>query len=239
MLFMNQIDHYQGYMDKNVVFLPGTLTDSRIWINQQSLFLNSIIVNLRNQISIQEMLDDIYKIQYAKFHLIGFSMGGYIAQEFTIKYPHRVESLTIIGASAFGYPEEEYELALRNLFHINSKSFKGITEKRLQLYLHPKSYFNEEIKQLVKDMQGADAAEVYLRQTKATLNRRPLVKELTELGCRIQFIAGKNDHIVKLKKIKSSHHAIPESKIHIIDECGHFIPLERPAELNLILSSTI
>lgn len=224
-------------MDKKVVFLPGTLTDSRIWINQKSLFINPIMVNLRNQFSLEEMLDDILEIQHARFHLIGFSMGGYIAQEFAVRYPNRVESLTIIGASAFGYPEEEHELVLKNLSNINSKSFKGITDKRLRSYLHPNSYLNEEIKQLVKDMQGPDAAEVYLRQTKATLNRRPLVKELAELGCRIQFIAGRDDNIVKLEMIKNSHDEIPKSKLYIINECGHFIPLEKPTELNLILST--
>lgn len=226
-------------MGHKVIFLPGTLTDERIWSYQRPLFSDSVVVNLRQQDSLEKMLDEVSGIEGESFHLVGFSMGGHVAQEFAIKCPERVKTLTVIGSSSMGYPAVEREIIKKTLHLIVPGQFKGITEKRLREYLHPHSYENHDIKQLIKDMAGADAAEVYLRQLKATLDRRVMVNDLAKLTCPINYVAGREDQIIKLSTIQESQSSVPGSKLYIIEECGHFIPLERPQELNQILLSII
>lgn len=223
----------------NTVFLPGTLTDNRLWLNQVSLFPNHEIINLRRQDTLEGMLNDVASCVFDKFHLIGFSMGGYIAQEFALKHPQRVLSLTIIASSALGYPPNEKEVVLKTIPLIKPGVFKGITEKRLKDYLAPQAYTNLELKSLIKSMSGEDAAEVYLRQLKATLDRRNLTKELSTLDLPITFIAGRDDNIVTYQMMEQTHQEISGSKLYTIEECGHFVPLEKPQELNQCLIESL
>ena len=54
--------------------------------------------------SIQDMADDtsnlLIKLNITKAHVIGWSMGGMVAQRLAHTYPHLVESLTLLMTSA-------------------------------------------------------------------------------------------------------------------------------------------
>ena len=51
------------------------------------------------------MADDLAalldRLEIPKAHILGFSMGGYIAQEFAAKYPNRVEKLILLATAAY------------------------------------------------------------------------------------------------------------------------------------------
>ena len=171
-----------------IVFLPGTLCDERMWSFQQKEFADSCVVNLRTQKTVAEMLSSVRAVPYDKFVLVGFSLGGYIAQEFALSDPERVAHLVLMGSSAEEYPKREREVALSARPFIEKGLFKGITDKRLREFLHPDSYAKAELRDLIHSMSGADAGEVYLRQTDATINRPNLSEELKKLNCPLTAI---------------------------------------------------
>ena len=148
-----------------IVFLPGTLCDERVWHHQTAVFQNSFVVNLRVQESLDEMLDSVANVPFKLFILVGFSMGGYVAQEFTLRFPDRVKKLILIGSSCEGYPPDEKEIILKALPMIRKGMFKGLTEKRLREFLHPKSYDDSTIRNLIHSMAGTDAGAVYFTAT--------------------------------------------------------------------------
>lgn len=215
------------------VFLPGTLCDEKIFRHQTSLFKPNKVLDLRHSESLSDMIELVNRVEEEKFILIGFSMGGYVAQEFALKYPDRVEKLIIIASSSEGYPEKERQIVTSSLEVIKKGPFKGITDKRLREYLHPKSYENEEIRNTIQEMAGPDAKEVYLRQLKATLERRNLTEEIKTLKMPAMFVAGADDHIVSALSIERPLSA--KTKFEMIEECGHFVPLEKADELNRLI----
>jgi pimeloyl-ACP methyl ester carboxylesterase len=214
------------------VFLPGTLCDERLWKHQTSRFSPHYVVNLRNQESIQEMLESVAQSPFESFILVGFSMGGYIAQEFALKYPQRVEKLAIIGCSSEGYPADEKAIAMKAFPLLKQGLFKGITDRRLRDFLHPQAYENAELRALIQSMAGPDANAVYFRQLSATLERRDLSKEVRNIQCPVLFIAGIDDRIVSFASIDRSMERFPRANILALDDCGHFVPLEKPEEVN-------
>lgn len=218
-------------MNQNVVFLPGTLCDERIFKHLLPIFPHHTVIDLRSPVSIEAMVEAVEAAPFEKFVMIGFSMGGHIAQEFSLKHPERVEKLIVMGSSSEGYPVEERKIVESTIGLIEKSKFTGITEKRLKEYLHPHSYENLEIKQTIQAMAGADAKEVYLRQIKATLDRRDLKAQLEHLEIPVMFIAGAEDHIVPLPSIRRSAANIPLARLVVIEECGHFAPLEKPEEV--------
>lgn len=222
-------------MSQNIVFLPGTLCDERIFTHQMPIFPQHQVISLRVQTTIDEMVKSVEAVSFEKFTLIGFSMGGHIAQEFALKHPERVEKLIIIACSSEGYPVEEKKIVQGSLALIEKSKFTGITDKRLKDYLYPTSYENQEIKDLIQSMAGIDAKEVYLRQTKATLERRNLKADLKNLNLPVLFIAGAQDQIVPLESIRRSAENISGALLVEVEECGHFVPLEQATELNQTL----
>jgi pimeloyl-ACP methyl ester carboxylesterase len=219
------------------VFLPGTLCDERIFREQTSFFKPNKVLDLRHSESLSNMIELVNQVEDEKFVLVGFSMGGYVAQEFALQYPERVEKLIIIASSSEGYPEKERQIVTSSLEIIKKGPFKGITDKRLREYLHPKSYENAEIKNLIQEMAGPDAKEVYLRQLKATLERRNLTNEIKELKMPAMFVAGADDHIVSAISIERPLSA--KTHFEMIEECGHFVPLEKASELNRLIYNFI
>jgi pimeloyl-ACP methyl ester carboxylesterase len=194
-----------------------------------------VVVSLRSQVSLEEMLESVLKVPYEQFTLIGFSMGGYVAQEFALRFPQRVKRLILLGSSCEGYPPQEKEVVLKALPMIEKGLFKGLTEKRMKEFLHPDSYRNDHIRQLIQSMAGADASEVYLRQLRATLNRRDLSRTVREISCPFHVIAGKEDRIVPLESILRFELFAPKVDVHLLSECGHFLPLEKPERVNELL----
>lgn len=215
-----------------VVLLPGTLCDERVFKNQIALFPQHEVLDLRHSSSIDEMIDVVSAVSVQKFHLIGFSMGGHIAQEFALRYPERIHRLVIIASSSLGYPVEEKKRVLSALDRIEKGKFDGISDKRLHDYLYSASYEKEDLRQLIHDMSGTDAKEVYLRQTHATLDRPDIKDRMNELIIPMMFIAGVNDQIVPLASVQESAENSPNAQFVMIKNCGHFVPLEQPEELN-------
>lgn len=218
-----------------VVFLPGTLCDERLWQFQVKPLPSTWVVDLRTQKSLTAMLESVRQVPFESFVLVGFSMGGYLAQEFALSYPERVQHLVVVGSSPLGYPPHEKEIVLKSRAFIQSGFFKGITQKRLREFLHPTSYLKNELCELIKSMAGLDAAEVYLRQLEATLDRRDLTQELGRLQCPLTAIVGKQDQIIPPDTVLEFKKWVHLAEVFLLDECGHFCPLEKPDEVNQIL----
>lgn len=221
------------------VFLPGTLCDERLWHYQQDEFPFSTVVNLRTQNTIEEMLSSIRDLSYEKFILVGFSLGGYVAQEFAISDPDRVQHLVLMGSSASGYPEKEKQAAISAKPFIEKGLFKGITDRRLRDFLHPDSYVKNELRELIHSMSGSDAGEVYLRQINATLDRPDFSESLKTLKCPLTAIAGREDKIVSVEDILKLKDLNIKNQVFIFENCGHFIPLEKPKEVSCVLKQVL
>lgn len=217
------------------VFLPGTLCDERLWHHQTAEFKEHTVVHLRTQSTLEAMIQAVADVPFEFFVLVGFSMGGYVAQEFALKHPARVKKLILMGSSSEGYPPHEKEIILRALPQIERGLFRGLTEKRLKEFLHPKSYEDVGIRNLIHSMAGVDAGEVYFRQLKATLDRRNLSTEIGKIRCPISVIAGKDDKIVPVESILRMERYAPQAEINVLPDCGHFVPLEKPERVNELI----
>lgn len=102
-----------------LILINGLGSDTIGWMFQVSEFANKYkVINFDNRgvgqtdspdipYSAQMMADDTVCLMEALnidiAHVLGYSLGGFIAQELAIKYPHKVRSL-ILAASAACMP---------------------------------------------------------------------------------------------------------------------------------------
>ncbi len=76
-----------------------------------------------------DFLEEYFKED--KVNILGFSLGGYVASYFTCKYPHRVNKLFILAASAGTLQDEEIEKRNKAIHLLDNFGFKGLSHKKV------------------------------------------------------------------------------------------------------------
>jgi len=165
-------------------------------------------------------------------HVYGISMGGMIAQEFTLQYPQRVRSL-ILGCTAAGGPtavradadttqmlmtrgsmtrEEAAQVAVPFIYHPDTprKLIDEDIKIREPWFPHPDAYNAQ--------LQGILAWESYSRLEKI---RTPTL-----------VIHGDSDRLVPPGNGKLIAEKIPGAKLVLIPRASHIYPTDQPEAAN-------
>ncbi len=112
-------------MKETLVFVHGYFGGSRQWAGQINAFQDHFQVitpdlpgfGLNNSMTSPESIsgyadyvhDEIEKLGVERFHLIGHSMGGMIAQEMAAQKPHRIDHLVLYGTGPIGFMPGRFE----------------------------------------------------------------------------------------------------------------------------------
>ncbi|KYG65741.1 hypothetical protein AZI86_01305 [Bdellovibrio bacteriovorus] len=222
----------------SIVFLPGFLCDERVWHHQVKALsreMNTEVLDLRHCLDLEGMIQKVVNASWSQFHLVGFSMGGYVAQVFATKHPERLQSLSIIASSGSKLSETDLKGRQRMESILKNAKYRGISPKEMARYIHPKHLENREITDLIVAMSAENTSEMYLNQMRATLHRHEHFAELEALDFPILIVGAKDDRVVTPEEIQSLVKGIPRAEHHMIAECGHYIPLEKPVELTGLL----
>jgi 2-hydroxy-6-oxonona-2,4-dienedioate hydrolase len=161
-----------------------------------------------------------------KFHLLGNSMGGHIALLYTLKYPAKVESLTLSGSSGL------YENTIGDTFP-KRKDYGYIKTKTELTFFDPQTASKELVDEIYEIVNSRKALQI-LSLAKSAI-RNNLEKELFNIKTDCCLIWGKNDVITPPQVAADFNRLIPHSRLFLIDQCGHVPMLERPACFNEIL----
>jgi len=85
--------------------IPGTLCDERLWSPLATALGEAYDCNyipLQQAGTRQQMQKLIASHSARQSHLVGFSLGAYLAIEHAVTHPERIKSLTLIANSAKG-----------------------------------------------------------------------------------------------------------------------------------------
>ena len=231
-------------IDSPVIFFPGTLCDERIFNDcwQHLNIPKRAFVPLQWAQDLDQMrMLSADRLDYFEesVHLVGFSMGGYIAALTAIEHKSRIASVTLIGSSCNVLPPEVMAQRKQTLKLIENKQFKGSTEKHLVKYFHDANQNDIDVKRVVKAMEldlGMGVLEAHL---KATENRKNLLPQLAKCNFPVHFVVGEQDGLVSQKALEKSVSSLQQADMTIIKYAGHMLPLEQPVDLAQNLSCFI
>lgn len=217
---------------KRIYLLPGLMTDERLW-SRLKPYLESdyelIHMNLPLTTDFDKAVEELNeKIKDEKIFLLGFSLGGYIASYFAIKYPQKIEKLLIVAGTPSSMNEDEIIKRKLTLQQMNNLGFKGLSYKKTQSLLEETNQEDKELIKIVQDMFSSLGKEVYNIQMESTFVRRDIYKELIATNLPIKFFYSSEDRLLNhesLEKIKKEHTHIEKISR---DGTSHMIPLETP-----------
>lgn len=167
-------------------------------------------------------------------HILGWSMGGLIAQAFTHSYPRRVRKLILI--STMERPDGFVRLAIRNWMNIrrSDMSFEQITRFVSRWSYSPALYDNERLYekfiQVMATNPYAQKAHAFLRQADALLAYDP---QQPAKAVRVQtlVLVGVHDSLIPPYHAERLAQGIPGARLKVLSG-AHAGFVEFPDEYN-------
>lgn len=245
------IIHYEVYgKGRPVLFLHGWLGSWQLWreviervgvaYRTYSLdfwgFGESRGMGVRDE-TIQEFSVDAFvdmvgqfmdKLGIPKAAVIGHSMGGTVALKSALRYPDR-----IVKAGAVGSPIEGGSLypALKLAGYGPAASLGFLVPPALFAIIGTYVSFAAKDGRSLRRMVLQDLSQTTLQsffQSIGTLHRTDISDQVRLLQQPILGIYGKKDIIVSHKQYKVMNERVPNSRVELYDDAGHFPMLDQP-----------
>ncbi len=223
-------------MKTKIYLLPGLMCNEQLWNRLLPYFDDKyefVYVALPEMSCFDESIDflDQY-FKEEKVNILGFSLGGYVASYFTCKYPHRVNKLFILAASAGTLQEEEIEKRNKAIHLLDNFGFKGLSHKKVVSLLETSNQKDEVLIKLIQKMYVDLGEEVFRTQMTSTLNRENLLEKMRLLDIPMTFLYCDEDRLVNTKWIEDFSVSNDKATFEKISSTSHMLPLERPMEVS-------
>jgi pimeloyl-ACP methyl ester carboxylesterase len=241
-----------------VVLIPGFAAGRWIWFKQTadlSRKFRVIIFDPRGVSASDKpegpqtiglLADDVAHllrtIGVSSAHIVGASFGGFVAQEFALKYPSMTRKL-VLCCTSFGGPNHiipapETLMALASTKGLNSEERM---RANLLLAFTPEFVRTEEaeVDRIIHLRATNDVPEhIYLSQLQAAMNFN-VESRLSEITSPTLVVSGDTDVIVPVQNSFNLVNKIPGAKLHIVKGGSHTFFIEQSHEFNQLLSAFI
>lgn len=168
----------------------------------------------------------IEELGLAPVHLIGFSMGGWLAAEIAAMCPHVLKRLVLVDAAGI----KPQVGAIAEIFMVSPEKVQQLrfydptqvptAEELVPRKLTPEE---EEVQWRNREMASRLCWKPYLHNPK-------LPAYLRGVKTPTLIVWGKHDAIIPLNCGELYHRALSNSTLHVIDRCGHSPAVEKPQE---------
>ncbi len=222
--------------DLPIVLLPGLQSDARSWHYQLEHFRGrrEVIVPHGHQFcrSIPEMAETVIVQLPPRFHLVVWSMGGYIGFEMFGAVAERVESFVVIATSA--RPDLPEQTARRHelIALAEARGIAAAAEDGNRQSLHDPDALDPTVRAAVLAAWSDIGLEAYKGQQQAIMDRADVRPKLGAIRVPPLVIVGTEDAVIPPECGREIHRLIEGAEKREIPSCGHCPPLERPDLVN-------
>lgn len=188
----------------------------------------------------------ITKLNLENVSLVGHSMGGQIVSAYTIKHPNQITKLILAAPAGFEtFNEEEVELIKKI---ISPEILFKTSDHQIRLN-YQFNFFKMplEVEEMIADRITIKDDEDFYKHCTIVSNslfgllNAPVFDQLKEINTPTLIFFGKNDLLIPNKSIHQTtteeiasrgSSQIKNSKVILLDKCGHFLQYEKPEKFN-------
>jgi len=243
----NNIKYITGEEVKNdratILMVHGAGQSIATWVYQHDFFrlnkgLNLIILDLpghgksngegcraiHEYSSFLKRFSDVLNL--SKLILVGHSMGGGIAQMFTLEFPQLVKACTLVGTGVrLRVAKETLDYAKNNFEAFckiaPSRSFAESSSEELRIKYYD-GLLNTSKDVIYNDLVACDEFDI--------------TEEVSRIEVPTLIVSADQDILTPVKYGELLRERIKGSKLHVIKNSGHFMMQEKPEEFNEALT---
>ncbi len=225
-------------MTEPLVFVPGLLCTEILYAPQIAAFADRplMIADHRQHESIAEISASILAAAPERFTLVGLSMGGYIAMEILREAPERVAKVALLDTNARADTAEQTERRKFLIELTRKKGFKKVPHLLYPGFVHKDREDDADLRATVVEMAMATGPDAFIRQMTALMKRPDARPGLGSITCPALVLVGDGDTLTPPDRAEEIHARIPDSRLAVIEDCGHLSTLEKPDAVTAELS---
>lgn len=243
-----------------VVMLHGFLFDGRMFDAQVAALASDhrcIRVDFRGQgrsapttsgLQVEQQAADIRAVlrilEVPRAHLVGLSMGGYVAMRLAAREPALAASVTLLNTGAGPHPRRKVpeHLALAALARLVGTSAGPVVDG-LEASMFGPAFRADPASEPVRAtwrQRWASADVPSLVATLLAIMRRPdVLAELSDITAPTLVVAGRDDHQHPPADTEAVHAEVAGSRSVVLDEVGHSATVEAPEAVSALLRDHI
>lgn len=225
--------------------LPGSA-----WMNQTSVFSESFqVITIDNrdsgysitndeQYQIEDLADDVVELldhlSIDKAHIVGTSMGSFIAQEFALKYPERTRKLVLCNTTAnmAQFNGITFASHFRDIKKTNPHS---LPQTYALWNMTPKLLCNaivmQHIYSILEDLLSPLSEAGYSRQAEA-INNFNVIDRIHQITAPTMVMVSEFDILTPPRFGEEIANKIPHAHLATISHAGHGAVFETPEIVN-------
>ena len=235
-----------------IVLINGFTLDTRMWDDQFQEFSKQYRV-LRydargygksstslgeDYTDVDDLMSLMRKLDIEKAYVIGLSMGGSIAIDFTLSYPEAVDKLVLVDSTLNGYTwTERYGASLRSIWTTcKEQGLEAAKAQWLDFEIfcseseNPKAY--QGLKEIIDDYSGIHFLNDDLPGYRVKMKDPPIAERLADIHVPTLVIVGECDssdfHIIADLVVGDASQA----RKFVIPKVKHMANMEDPVTFN-------
>ena len=239
-----------------LVLNHGGLVDNHSWDDQFDEFARHFKVirydmrgfgdsgMIKNGMEPYSMERDLYSLLrflgIEKAYMLGLSMGGSLAIDFTLQYPEMVDALITVGAGLSGFEEDDaeelkaQEAAMEEAF--KSGDIARSVEISLQIWTDGPNRTPQQVDPHVRERVRAMTTHNFERDDDEDVRPQhvepPAAGRLSEIDVPTLIIVGDQDVEIILTIADTLEKGITGAKKVVITGTAHHLNMEKPEEFN-------
>jgi pimeloyl-ACP methyl ester carboxylesterase len=236
-----------------IIFIHGIGLNHTIWDQQINYFkkYNTIIYDLighgktpldKEKITMKDFSKQLLKLadslNIKKFHLVGFSLGSLIAQDFASLHKDRLNSLILFGTIYKRTEDEKRQII--NRYEV-MKLKKDITKKRALYRWFTEEFINKNpliYKKIYSILENTNH-KTWLNVYKLFAHYEDDDMKIKQITTKTLIITGENDIGSKPRMSEEISKLIQESSYKIIEKGRHLCNIECAENFNIIVKEFI
>jgi len=235
-----------------LVLIPGFASGAWSWAWQRdelAKYFRVIVFDPRGvagsalrdgaEVSIENIADDVAelldKLEIEAAHILGISFGGFVAQEFALRYPRRLRKL-VLASTSFGGPNHVAPSMEVLAAFASTEGLNSAERIRQYLTMAFSPQFVEDNGPTVDrfcDMRERNKVPepVYLQQLRSAMAFNA-ESRVPQIAAETLVVSGGSDTVVPLENSRNLASAIPKARLETIAATGHMAFVEKADRFN-------
>jgi pimeloyl-ACP methyl ester carboxylesterase len=181
---------------------------------------------------VADLLALLDQLGIRRAHLVGLSLGGRIAIDFTLEHPDRVASLTAVAPGLRGFPSDDDERWIAQWRAAQEKGGEAAAELWLQDPFMVPAMEHADLAPRLRELALANARAWLANPLLEIRQDPPAARRLAEIRVPVLVVIGDRD-VAHMQKVADKLTAeVAGSKKVVIRGAGHIANMEKPQEFD-------
>jgi len=187
---------------------------------------------------LEDLLGLLENFNFDPAHLVGYSMGSRIAVNFALAYPDRCKSLCLVGPVVSGFSSaafKQWRRAVATIIPVYvEKGQPAAGDHAVDVAFQDLGCDAATIEKVREIMRGYSYWH-YTHRTPGRPAGLSAIERLGEIRVPVLTVTAERDLEFCRETAEMLTNAVPQAQKKVLNGAGHFMPMEKPAEINQII----